>query len=187
MNTIQVTIKDLIATAQPDRVIVSDNTGYRVQFVLDEAWDAYPVKTAVFVWHHALETFCTSIAFEGDTVAVPRLPAVSKLWVGLTAGNLQTTTAAEIPCVSSVLGNGGQEPEAPTENQYDRIMELLNANMASLCAVSVMERSDGAIRMVNTLENGATETIIITPDANGNPNRLTYNGMEIPLSWVVSG
>ena len=187
MNTIQVTIKDLIATAQPDGVIVSDNTGYRVQFVLDEDWDPYSVKTAVFLWNKKLETFCTSVAFEGDTVTVPRLPAVSKLWVGLRAGNLQTTTAAEIPCVSSVLGNGGQEPEVPTENQYDRLMELLNAQMASVCAISVTERSDGSVGMVNTLQGGGTETIVITPDAEGNPSKLSYNGKEISIGWVVSG
>jgi hypothetical protein len=186
MNTIQVTIKDLIATAQPDRVIVSDNTGYRVQFVLDEAWDPYSVKTAVFLWNKKLETFCTSVAFEGDTVAVPKLPAVSKLWVGLTAGNLQTTTAAEIPCVSSVLGNGGQEPEPPTESEYGKIMELLNGKIDPVSEIAVTEAADGTVTMVNTLAEG-TETIVLTPDASGNPSKLSYNGKEIPISWAVSG
>jgi hypothetical protein len=54
-------------------------------------------------------------------------------------------------------------------------------------SISITEDADGIITMVNTTESGNTETIIITPDANGNPNKLTYNGMEIPLSWVVSG
>ena len=186
MDTIQITIKDLMATAQPEGVIVSDNTGYRLRFVWDEAWDPYPVKTAVFVWNRKLETFSTTVAFEGDTVAVPRLPAVSKLYVGLTAGNLQTTTAAEIPCRCSVLGSGGQEPEAPTENQYDRIMELLSGKIDPVSAISVTQSADGTFTMVNTL-TGGTETIVVTADANGNPNKLTYNGKEIPIGWAVSG
>ena len=187
MNTIQVTIKNLIATAQPDGVIVSDNTGYRLRFVWDEAWQTYPVKTAVFLWNKNLETFSTSVIFEGDTVAVPRLPAVSKLWVGLTAGDLQTTTAAEIPCRCSILGSGGREPEAPTEDQYHRIMELLNEKVAAVCDISLAESGDGAITMVTTLEDGKHDRIMPTADENGNPNKLTYNGKEIPLSWVVSG
>ncbi len=186
MNTIQITIKDLMATAQPEGFIVSDNTGYKLRFVWDEAWDAYPVKTAVFVWHHKMETFSTSVVFEGDTVTVPMLPAANKLYVGLTAGNLKTTTPAEIPCQCSVLGIGGQEPEAPTENQYDRIMELLNGKMDPVSAISVTQSADGTITMVNTLP-GETETIVITPDAEGNPSKLTYNGKEIPIEWAVNG
>lgn len=182
MNTIQITIKDLIATAQPDAVIVSHNTGYRLQFIFDEAWGSYPVKTAVFVWYRESLPYCTSVAFEGDTVAVPQLPAVSKLYVGLTAGDLQTTTSAVISCRHSILAGGGQEPQAPTESEYAAIMELLNGKMDPVTAISVTEGADGTITMVNSIP-GRTETIVLEPDEHGNPGQIHYCGIRIPISW----
>lgn len=53
-------------------------------------------------------------------------------------------------------------------------------------AISITEAADGTVTMVNTTESGNTETIVITPDMNGNPYKLTYNGKEIPIRWAVS-
>ena len=55
----------------------------------------------------------------------------------------------------------------------------------TLKSVSITEHADGSVTMVNTLES-STETIVISADANGNPNKLTYNDEEIPIEWVVS-
>lgn len=60
-----------------------------------------------------------------------------------------------------------------------------DADEPAIKSISVTEAADGTVTMVNTLENG-TETIVITADENGNPNKLTYNGKEIPCEWVVS-
>jgi hypothetical protein len=88
----------------------------------------------------------------------------------------------------TVIDENSTDSQYPTAKAVkNAVQELENNLVYNVNSISVTERSDGAVRMVNTLENGATETIIITPDENGNPNRLTYNGMEIPLSWVVSG
>ena len=57
----------------------------------------------------------------------------------------------------------------------------------TLKSVSITEGADGTVTMVNTLDNGETETIVSGADANGNPNSLTYNGTAIPFEWVVSG
>ena len=54
---------------------------------------------------------------------------------------------------------------------------------AELVSVSITEAADGTVTMVNTLDN-STETIVIGADANGNPNSLTYNGVEIPFSYT---
>lgn len=50
--------------------------------------------------------------------------------------------------------------------------------------IAVTESADGSVTMVNTLVGGGTETIVISPDANGNPSKLTYNGTEIPITWT---
>ena len=131
MNTIYITIENLIATANADAVIVSDNTGYQIEFTFDADWDAYPLKTAVFAWLKESKYYSQTVAFEGNAVTVPRMPAISSLYVGVMAGDLQTTTPAEIQCRRSILSSGGEEPEAPTESEYAQLMELINTTQGA--------------------------------------------------------
>ena len=63
---------------------------------------------------------------------------------------------------------------------------LMDANIVGVTAIAVTEAVDGTVTMINTLESGNMEAIIISPDENGNPSKLTYNGKEIPISWAVS-
>lgn len=53
----------------------------------------------------------------------------------------------------------------------------------AVTAISVTEAADGTVTMVNTLTEGE-ETIVITPDANGNPAGVTYNGTVVPITWT---
>ena len=55
---------------------------------------------------------------------------------------------------------------------------------STVTAISVTESADGTVTMVNTLEDGGTETLVISPDASGKPNKLTYNGTEVPITWT---
>ena len=54
----------------------------------------------------------------------------------------------------------------------------------TIASIAVTESADGSVTMVNTLVGGGTETLVISADANGNPNKLTYNGTEIPITWT---
>ncbi len=131
MNTINITIENLIAKAPESALIVSDNTGYQIEFDFDDAWDGYTLKNAVFVWYRDSLPFSQTVPFSGNAVQVPRLPAVGKLYVGVTAGNLQTTTPARIACSRSILSSGGAEPEAPAESEYAQIMALIDSTVGA--------------------------------------------------------
>ena len=126
MNTIYITIENLVAALEVPATIVSDNTGYQIEFDFDDAWNAYALKNAVFVWYRDSLPYCQTVPFSGNTVQMPRVPAVNCLYVGVTAGNLQTSTPAMIPCSRSILSSGGEEPEAPTESEYAQLMKLIN-------------------------------------------------------------
>ena len=78
----------------------------------------------------------------------------------------------EIKSLVAASGGSGGNEDTPT---------------ASVTAVSVTESADGTVTMINTLDNGETETIAISPDIYGNPNKLTYNGIEIPITWNSEG
>lgn len=129
MITIHISVRDLVATARESAMIVSDNTGYQIAFDLDAAWDAFPKKNAVFVWYQNSLPYSRIVPFEGNTVDVPKVPAVNYLLVGVTAGSLQTTTPAQIKCHNSILSSGGTGPEAPTEREYIQLMTMINSSM----------------------------------------------------------
>ena len=57
-------------------------------------------------------------------------------------------------------------------------------NRSTIASISIAEASDGTVTMVNTLEDGETETIVISADADGNPAGMTYNGIVIPLTFT---
>lgn len=75
----------------------------------------------------------------------------------------------EIKSLVAASGGSGGNEDTPT---------------ASVTAVSVTESADGTVTIVNTLDNGESETIVLSSDANGNPNKLTYNDNEIPITWT---
>ena len=49
----------------------------------------------------------------------------------------------------------------------------------------VTESLDGTVTMENNLASGNTEKIVFTPDANGNPCSVSYNGVSTPIEWVM--
>lgn len=129
MNTIYVSINKLVAVAEEPATIVCDNTGYQIEFDFDADWDAYPKKTAVFVWFRDSLPYTHVVPFEGDTVAVPQMSAVKRLFVGVTAGDLQTSTPAQIKCQQSILSNCGNGQDAPTESEYAQLMAMINTTV----------------------------------------------------------
>ncbi len=125
MNTINIEICGLVATAEDGAMVVSDNTGYQLHFEFDGLWNDDEIKTALLVWRRDSLFYSQPLPFSGDTVTLPRIPPVDKLLVGVMAGDLQTTTPAEIECKRSILSCGGEEPEPPTESVYAQLMALI--------------------------------------------------------------
>ena len=92
--------------------------------------------------------------------------------------------------VSNGIDNGEviEEEYADILAQFEERIATLEQgggnSKPAITAISVTESADGTVTMVNTLEGGGTETLVISPDANGNPSKLTYNGTEIPITWT---
>lgn len=190
MRDLHVIVSNKVATyLSRDGNIVCGNSDYQIVFAFDSEWDAYEDKIARFIWNNEYQ----DVPFTGDTVTVPTLSNAKQVSVGVYAGDLCTTTPAVIECQLSILcGTTTERPLTPS--QYDELnarVEVLEESGATgdtekVTAISVTEAEDGTVTMVNTLESGSTETIIVTPDESGNPSVMTYNGTEIPITWVVS-
>lgn len=122
---IKVEVRDKVATAPPDAVIVCGNSDYTILFQFDEEWDGLEVKTARFKYStYAGPKQHIDVPFKGNMVEVPILTNAHKVEVGVYAGNLTTTTGAHIRCLPSIRCGAGEKVE-PSPDKYDALMELI--------------------------------------------------------------
>jgi len=121
MSDLHIIVNNKVATyLTRDGNIVCGNSDYRIVFTFDSEWDEYTEKVARFIWNDKF----IDVIFNGNTVAVPVISHTTALKVGVYAGELRTTTSAEIPCVFSVLCENGAE-EAGYEDVNGKIIYRL--------------------------------------------------------------
>ena len=135
MRTINVMVRDKIASAVGDIVYICDNSDYIINFDFDAEWDAYGVKTARFVHNGTY----TDVVFTGNQCAMPVIHKAYGIFVGVYAGDLHTTTPVHIPSAASILSDEGT-PEEPSDDVYAQITALCNEAVAE--ATSVREDAD---------------------------------------------
>lgn len=122
---IQIEVRDKIATFKSKNFnLVGGNSDYDVVFDFDKDWDAYPKKTAVFVFGKS-KPICK--LFDGNVCEGVAIYDATMCLIGVFSGDLLTTTPAAVDCVyRSILDEASGEPEAPSENVYNQIIELIN-------------------------------------------------------------
>ena len=124
MNNIEITITEKIAAFTSDSSIVCGNNDYTIRFHFDAEWNAYDAKTAHFVYYKNGVMQHQDVFFSGDTVAVPALHDVYEVAVGVTAGDLKTSTGARIPCRPCIT-DGAPAHDPPTPDVYNQLLEYL--------------------------------------------------------------
>lgn len=124
-KNIKIHIKDRVAVAEGDPVIICGNKDYTVTFTFDEEWGQAFAKTARFNFRTFDGPNHIDQPFTGDTVKVPELSNVCEVEVGVFVGDLNTTTGAPIRCKPCIRCGSGA-PKDPTPDVYDEIMELIN-------------------------------------------------------------
>lgn len=125
MKTINVTVRDKIASAVGDIVYICGNSDYVIDFDFDAEWDDYDVKTARFVHNGTY----TDVVFTGEQCAMPVIHKAYGIYVGVYAGDLRTTTPAHIPSAASILSAEGT-PAAPPDDVYAQITALCSEAVA---------------------------------------------------------
>lgn len=137
---IVIEIVDKVATCLTKKPLVCGNSKYKVEFVFDEEWDEYPVKTAVF------NVNGTSIkeVFEGDVCKFPVIQNALAVTVGVFAGTiddgtLSTSTSAFVKCKPCAT-DGDTVPAPPPDDVYNQIINICNESV--ITAKSVEERAN---------------------------------------------
>ena len=82
MPTINVTVRNRIATAQRWQCIICGNSDYIVDFDLDDEWNDMPNKVAVFVTNTRGNIRHERVLFDGSTCGIPVLRGVNIVDIG---------------------------------------------------------------------------------------------------------
>lgn len=125
MPTIDIIIRNKTASAVDPPCIVCGNSDYNVKFDFDEEWQAHNNKIGVFAYNRCGEWQSEKVLFEGDICPVPALHGVRSVWIGVTAGDVRTSTPADVPCRMGAT-DFSDAPEKPSEDIWGQILDNLD-------------------------------------------------------------
>lgn len=124
MPTIDIIIRDKTASAVNPPCIVCGNSDYNVKFDFDDEWQAHNNKIGVFAYNRCGEWRSENVLFEGDTCPVPALHGVRSVWIGVTAGDVRTSTPADVPCRMGATDFSDTD-EPPSADVWGQILAKL--------------------------------------------------------------
>ena len=119
MPEIKIKIRD--KRAGGTGTVICGNSDYTVVWDLDAEWAAYDTKTMRV---NLADGTYQDVVFTGNTAALPVLSTPGWASVGLYAGDLHTSRAADLRVLPSVTTAGGA-PADPPESVYNQLMELI--------------------------------------------------------------
>ena len=125
MPTIDIIIRNKTASAVNPPCIVCGNSDYNVKFNFDEEWQAHNNKIGVFAYNRCGEWQSEKVLFEGDTCPVPALHGVRSVWIGVTAGDVRTSTPADVPCRMGAT-DFSDTTEKPSADIWGQILDKLD-------------------------------------------------------------
>lgn len=127
MYTIQVSVRDKIATQTDGTVIINGNSDYNIEFDFDAEWADLNNKIGIFAYNDAAahKWAYQTVMFSGNTCAVPILRDIHCVYVGVTAGNVRVTTPAKVQCRLSISDYADTE-EPPSADIWGQILAKLD-------------------------------------------------------------
>ena len=125
MPTIDIIIRNKTASAVNPPCIVCGNSDYNVKFNFDDEWQAHNNKIGVFAYNRCGEWRSENVLFEVDTCPVPALHGVRSVWIGVTAGDVRTSTPADVPCRMGATDFSGTT-EKPSADIWGQILDKLD-------------------------------------------------------------
>ena len=127
MYTIQISVRDKIATQTDGTVIINGNSDYSIEFDFDAEWADLNNKIGIFAYNDAAahKWAYQTVMFNGNTCTVPILRDIHCVYVGVTAGNVRVTTPAKVQCRLSISDYADTE-EPPSADVWGQILAKLD-------------------------------------------------------------
>lgn len=126
MQTIEIAVNGTFAVLVSPVTIICGNADYQIHFTFSDEWEGYTAKTVVFTFF-SMSTGKVNqyeVMFDGDSVSVPVVTNTISLSVGVIAGDVRTTTDANIQCVNSNTGTALIHDDPPPDI-YEQLLEYL--------------------------------------------------------------
>ena len=133
MYTIQISVRDKIATQTDGTVIINGNSDYSIEFDFDAEWADLNNKIGIFAYNDAAahKWAYQPVMFSGNTCTVPILRDIHCVYVGVTAGNVRVTTPAKVQCRLSISDYADTE-EPPSADIWGQILAKLDELQAEI-------------------------------------------------------
>lgn len=186
MRTIKIKVRDKIAKQSDREVYVCGNSDFTVAFSFDAEWDAYTAKTARFKYNGVFQ----DVPFTGNVCPMPIISNTNTIQIGVYAGDLHTTTAANVMARKSILCGDGTH-DAPPEDVYNKIMELLNDSVSDEKIEDAVEQymAENQLEVYTEGENISIEdgviSVLTTNDAEADNTRpMTSAGVYTQIGNI---
>ena len=167
MPEIKIKIRD--KRAGGTGTVICGNSDYTVVWALDNEWTPYGTKTMRV---NLADGSYQDVVFTGSTAALPVLSTSGRASVGLYAGDLHTSRAADLRVLPSVTTAGGA-PADPPESVYNQLMELIRG-------MGGASEEDIAKAVASFLtEHPVTETDPTVPEWAKAAKKPTYTAAEV--------
>lgn len=158
--TLNITVRNKIATTIDPATVVNGNNDYTVVFDFDSEWDSLSNKTAMFVYGREEQKYKT-VTFTGNSCVMPALYNTGYVLIGVFAGNIKTTSAAYVKCIPCIkdndstldTGSGGTIDTGTNDHS-----QLINRDIADQHPISAITGLEEAL----TPLTGTTETLTPT-------------------------
>lgn len=167
MPTIDIIIRNKTASAVDPPCIVCGNSDYNVKFDFDDEWQAHNNKIGVFAYNRGGEWRSENVLFEGDTCPVPALHGVRSVWIGVTAGDVRTSTPADVPCRMGATDFSDTD-EPPSADVWGQILAKLDELQTEIDEIKAGGVGGTDISLGVTATVGQTIKVKAV-DANGKP------------------
>lgn len=182
MKEIKINVADKVASAIGSPVIVCGNSNYKITFIFDSEWGAYQEKTARFTFRRDGIDKYIDVLFSGSSCTAPILTNIERVSIGVYAGDLRTTTGADIRCKKSILCRGGLKHEQPPEDVYNEILETVSKKLGSeggTVTGDYFKDGNTFIHEGNLDLLDETDNLAITKTASG--SAITIDSAKAPL------
>lgn len=177
MHTIQVSVRDKIATQTDCTVIINGNSDYNIEFDFDAEWTDLNNKVGIFAYNDAAahKWAYQTVMFSGNTCTVPILRDIHCVYVGVTAGNVRVTTPAKVQCRLSISDYADTE-EPPSADVWGQILAKFDELQTEIDEIKA-----GGVGGID-ISLGVTATVgqtikVKSVDANGKPTAWEAVGM----------
>lgn len=167
MPTIDIIIRNKTASAVNPPCIVCGNSDYNVKFDFDDEWQAHNNKIGVFAYNRCGEWQSEKVLFEGDTCPVPALHGVRSVWIGVTAGDVRTSTPADVPCRMGATDFSDTD-EPPSADVWGQILAKLDELQTEIDEIKAGGVGGTDISLGVTATVGQTIKVKVV-DADGKP------------------